>query len=584
MNRQPYDSHGAAPMLTLTLLLCCTTTSTCIKTSLGAAAGHAADGVVLQVGIDSSVAVNRIRDEYVSFNLDTTFDRGFFSRDLDDPHLVYLAKQLASASPAFLRLGGSGGNEMSYGVGNITCEQQAEARNFRCPFPGNYTCPSWFLPCLNRSHWESVNRFVQKSGTQMIWGMNPAASTDDLRDFFAYSKSINVSFAAIEPSNEGGYNQSELMRLIAVLREFYPNQASRPRLVGIDMQGNCPNCSTDLSGFLNDTVTMGERALAGTYHNYRACVSPPTQQQYYNVSNQMEQALKTSRDADAELWAGETAAGCNGGGPEEATYAGGFWYLESLGGLALTHQAFLRQTFIGGHYGMVRDSDPCAGWHSHPARSPCLNEHYASCPVCGGAACEKHGTCASADQSGGPKQFFPPGTALQENSDFWIALLFKRLVGRNVLKATISPAANYTTGFSAYSFCSRQHSGGVVLTFVNTGNLSIVSLNITAGLREEFHLTAGGRSEIPCLPPPHGTCNNKCEALTSQSMALNGVNLTANVETLGPMPTLRGKEEIASSPMTVAPCSLAFEVLPNASAHACKFEHDRVPLKAHTRA
>ena len=104
-----------------------------------------------------------------------------------------------------------------------------------------------------------------------------------------------------------------------------------------------------------------------------------------------------------------------------------------------------------------------------------------------------------------------------------------------------------------------------------------MSLNITTGLREEYHLTAGGRSEIPCQPPPHGTCNNKCEALTSRSIALNGVNLTANVETLGPMPALRGNEENASLPMTVAPCSYGFVVLPSAAAPACRFDDDRVP-------
>ena len=222
---------------------------------------------------------------------------------------------------------------------------------------------------------------------------------------------------------------------------------------------------------------------------------------------------------------------------------------------------------------MLRDSDPCAGWHSHPARSPCLNQHYASCPVCGGAQCEQHGTCASADQpGGGPPQFFPPGTALQPNSDYWIALLFKRLVGRNVLKASVAPAANYTASFSAYSFCSRQHPGGVVLSFVNTGSVATVSVSITAGKREEFHLTAGGRSQLPCLPPPRGTCNSQCEALTSTSIALNGVNLTANAHTLRPMPSLTGRVVASSTPMTVAPCSYGFVVLPDAAAPACKLD------------
>lgn len=129
---------------------------------------------------------------------------------------------------------------------------------------------------------------------------------------------------------------------------------------------------------------------------------------------------------------------------------------------------------------------------------------------------------------------------------------------------------------SRYSFCSREHPGGVVLTFVHTGSVATsVAVNITAGQqqrREEFHLTAGGRSELPCLPPPHGTCNSQCEALTSTSMALNGVNLTANVDTLGPMPSLSGKvvDAPSSTPMTVAPCSYGFVVLPDAAAPVCK--------------
>ena len=109
-----------------------------------------------------------------------------------------------------------------------------------------------------------------------------------------------------------------------------------------------------------------------------------------------------------------------------------------------------------------------------------------------------------------------------------------------------------------------------MLTFVNAGNATTVSLNITAGQRVEFHLTAGGRSELPCLPPPHGTCVSKCESLTSQSIVLNGVNLTANVKSMGPMPSLDGKAVDASAPMTVAPCSYGFVVLPDAAAPACK--------------
>ena len=88
----------------------------------------------------------------------------------------------------------------------------------------------------------------------------------------------------------------------------------------------------------------------------------------------------------------------------------------------------------------------------------------------------------------------------------------------------------------------------------------------------QYHLTAGGRSELPC--GASGVCQSTCEGLTSQSIALNGVNLTANVKTKGPMPALDGKAVAASTPMVVAPCSYGFALLPSADAPACKLDED----------
>ena len=65
------------------------------------------------VGIDGASPVFVVRDEFLSFNLDTTANRGFFERELSDPKLVALARSLSVHSPAFLRVGGTGGNSLT---------------------------------------------------------------------------------------------------------------------------------------------------------------------------------------------------------------------------------------------------------------------------------------------------------------------------------------------------------------------------------------------------------------------------------------------------------------------------------------
>lgn len=478
-----------------------------------------------RIRIDGSVAVNEVRDEYLSYNLDSTDDRGFFSRNLDDRPLQFLASQLTTHAPTYLRVGGSGGDVMQYGVGNATCPSVLTGRG----------------ACLNTSHWDRLNRFAKNTGAQLIWGLNPNAPPESIRALLAYSKAQNFSIAALEPGNEDGVrNSSHFAAIFRIMREVFPDPATRPAMVGPDMQSTSALPSRtkadqlDLQTFLNITAELGAPALAGNYHAYLACLPPDQQDQagFVQTGEQELAHLKGSKLPHAELWIGETAWGCNGGPPGEATFAGGFWWMSSLGALASTHKAFLRQTLIGGNYGMLRDGDKCGMWRSHPAHPPCKTGSLASCPTCYGG--DGHN----------PVPFFPPGTILGPNPDWWSAVLFKRLVGRRVLATTVTgpapatvgaatddpskgkqklsafllppnscpcpshsnrsycpldktpgqcdkpthepckaggkcgpppppPPPHYpapypaTTNVSAYSFCSRQHSGGVVIVFVN---------------------------------------------------------------------------------------------------------------------
>lgn len=128
-----------------------------------------------------------------------------------------------------------------------------------------------------------------------------------------------------------------------------------------------------------------------------------------------------------EVWVGE-AGGHSGGGILGFTnaYAGGRWYLASLGLHALRGvSVFCRQDLLGGNYGVIADNFP---WNVP------LN--------------------ASAEA-------MRDATPLP---DYWSSLLWKRLMGRKVFKANV---AN-NDDLMAFVHCSQQTVGGVAAAFINT--------------------------------------------------------------------------------------------------------------------
>jgi hypothetical protein len=398
--------------------------------------------------------VNVIRDEYLSYNLDSSDDRGFFSRDLSNPRLVFLAKQLTTHAPAFLRVGGSGGNWLWYDMRNGTCDGLQgwkEGANSQDA-------------CLNSSHWAAVNHFASSTGARLIFGLRNKVGVPELRAFLQHSISQNFSIFGIEPSNEEGCPpRSDLALIINLLRELYPQEASRPQLLGADTVGK-PIAA--LQAFLNMTASLGMPALAGTYHSYPGNVAAGAAQLA---------ALRTSVSPGTELWVGETAADAGGcashavGQSKCGTFNDGYWWLGLLGGLAPTHACFLRQTLIGGGYGLLRDGDPC-GWNqSRIQQPPCVGPRSTNQP------------------------FYPANQMLEPNPDWWSAVLFKKLIGRGVLGATLAAVAPVTpasagataataAGLRAFAFCSRTtHNSssstrtggvyaGVTLLLVNPSN------------------------------------------------------------------------------------------------------------------
>lgn len=224
-----------------------------------------------------------------------------------------------------------------------------------------------------------------------------------------------------------------------------------------------------------------------------------------------------------ELWMGESGGAFNSGADGVSnSFAHGFWYAQSLAALAAAgHTVFCRQTLVGGHYSLL-------------------------------------------DQR----------NALQPNPDYYVALLFRRLMGSRVLSVRRARrhdganAAALTNGSSAsleriYAHCAPAHGatrppqqwrrGAVTLLILNYAPKRPLELDGVLGAaalspRLEYHLTA--------------------PSLRSRVVELNGATLRVGDDDAIPPMTPRRVDDPAA-PLCVAPRSFAFVVLTEAAAAAC---------------
>ena len=198
--------------------------------------------------------------------------------------------------------------------------------------------------------------------------------------------------------------------------------------------------------------------------------------------------LKSIGAKEQELWVGE-AGGTAGGGHPAVTdsYASGLWWLASLGEHALGGvSVFCRQDLVGGNYGLLNDVSAAAAFASS-RRS--LSQKVAA-------------------------QDFPWDLPLNTSADalravvplpdFWTALMWKKLMGTKVLRATASVGSVHV-----YVHCSQRTPGGVSAVVINkaTGNASLTLGKELSGPRDEYVLsavshttTAGIRDEQLSIP------------------------------------------------------------------------------------
>ena len=266
------------------------------------------------------------------------------------------------------------------------------------------------------------------------------------------------------------------VELADALAEHYPTESDRPVLVGPDTgRGGDPTPSQPqvwLESFLGG---QGSKDLyAVTNHNYVQI----------NSTNYNEPATLAYPDMDwfgptiergaplAQLWAGENGPhnggddGTCGDGSVCGTYASSMWYADEMGARARAGFAqFQRQDLVGGRYGLV------------------LTPH--------------------------DSEALSATDAVTLTADFWVAFLWKRVMGGDVFRATLSDHHEgtlkaYLHRGAAPSPWAAEGSWGIVLINLSSAaarRVSIGDASASKGTAQSWTLTAGadGPLGIPVL-------------------------------------------------------------------------------------
>jgi len=402
--------------------------------------------------------VGRTNPNYASFNVDSSYNRGFFHMNFTNPNLLAAT---ASLAPATIRFGGTGNDYLFYDCQTV---------------PGR---DNDFYGCLNDTHRSNLLALATDTGNDFLFGisfdMEAACATNDssyvwssnpTRVLLSKLSEAKQTVWGFELGNEvnnragsdshGACNlipkqQSDAMLLLSdVLKEYYPNIKERPKFVGPDTGYK------DAPNWLNATLSSaGSRLYAVTHHVY-----PGIHRDNFNSPDALDRVLNgdlkwyppilREHAPNAQMWAGEdgpTSGGesgtCSGteGDPHNVSacgfYATVLWYADDLA-LRASHgfKQYQRQDLVGGRYSLLG------------------TQH--------------------------DNEYEPYSAAITIHPDFWITFMWKRAVGLNVLSVLLSESTPKT--IRAYAHCGAPPSKHPVPDYLNksavSSSVTLILINI----------------------------------------------------------------------------------------------------------
>lgn len=166
-------------------------------------------------------------------------------------------------------------------------------------------------------------------------------------------------------------------------------------------------------------------------------------------------------------------------------------------------------------------------------------------------------------------------TTFVPNPDYYSALLWNRLMGRNVLSTSFSG----TKKIRAYAHCAKN-SQGITLLLINLDNTTTVQAKVafngafTLSQKQEIHsnvktiIRLQQESKISKMEREEYHLTAKDGDLHSQIMLLNGKIL--GLTSKGEIPPLEPVSVNSLEPIIVAPFSIVFAQIPDVILPACK--------------
>ncbi len=460
---------------------------------------------------------------------------------LEDANVRFLASKLA---PFYLRVGGITADWVEYT--NLTEAARGQLGGY---WPNN-------TRAFEFSYFERLCNFADATGAKLVFDLNELYGrnchfngtvkcigdwdTSNMKSFLQTIKAKGIanvcpSLVGFELGNELTNNNNHLdietniqdnLVFAKIVREVWPDEAGRPLLFG-------PSTDTCTEEQVPEFISKTRGQLDGfTYHSYPnrdnskpADLTDPSwlrqnivkQDMHANSSACISAWRANGKDAGMRLWLTETDssyATVVKGQPEVlSSFLNGFWYLASLGQYAATDAVEMH-----GRWCMLS-----------------FNEF---------------GTIQF------PAKWDPPSKQTEVSTDYYLATLYKRVVGEKVLSVT-PDNDNQTT--LAYAHCMGGEnivSGGVTVLVLNTASeaASVSFEGIAATTpREEYLFTPNGGD------------------LQASTMSLNGGGSLTQTPNNESFPTLDPRRVSVGgvSAVQMPPHSYGFIVFPEARATGC---------------
>ncbi|XP_021741828.1 heparanase-like protein 3 [Chenopodium quinoa] len=503
------------------------------------------------VYIDGRNAIGKIDEDFICATLDwwppEKCDYGTCAWDhasllnLDLSNQIFL-KAIQAFSPLKIRLGGTLQDKVIY-----------ESKDSKLPcnqFSNRSTEMFGFTPgCLPMKRWDELNAFFEKAGALIVFGLNALAGRtiqsdgsatgawdpSNAKSLVRYTVEKGYDIHGWELGNElsgsgvgtrvsAAQYASDLISLKNMLEEVYKANKSKPLVIAPGGFFD-PNWFTE---FINKTHNNLDVMTHHIYnlgpgvdtHLIDKILNPSYLDGEADTFRRLQNILRSS-GTSAVSWVGEAGGAYNSGHNHVTNaFVFSFWYLDQLGmSSTFDTKTYCRQTLIGGNYGLLNT------------------------------------------------------TTFVPNPDYYSALLWHRLMGRNVLSTSFSGTKKIRT----YAHCSKV-SQGIMLLLLNLDGNTTVEVNVgfngtwsllnkhphihknraikwhqkeeTERVRAEYHLTA------------------KDGNLQSQTMLLNGEVL--GVSSSGEIPSLTPLHVNSSELIVVGPFSIVFVHMPYIILPACK--------------